>query len=367
MAGLPLLPVSGLIILLWMATVPLEAPRDASPLGLALATEVVPSSTQPPILVQPRLGHGSEMPELFASLAPSIQALLVTRDQTVYAGSFGLGIYRSNTRGESWSMANTGLGDRFILSLVATPDGTVYAGTLKAGVFRTKDAGRTWQPFNVGLEGLQVKALLVQGGFLYAGTGDGVFIMKPGAEGWTAVADGLKGILVHALVMATDETLYAGTSGKGVVQYKKNTSKWTRLSQGLVDHEGLGENFVRVLAMGPDQSLYVGTFDGGVFQSRDRGQSWRPISRALPNDSIRGIVINKRGLFVGTGRGIFMSQNYGQKWSPLNNGLTELAVQVLAESGDGSLYVGTSSGVFRTDDDGKHWIRISSGMRPPRQ
>ncbi|MFQ5993156.1 MAG: hypothetical protein ACE5NA_12030, partial [Nitrospiraceae bacterium] len=95
--------VSGLIILSGIATVPLEVPRDAGPLGLALATEFVPSSTQPPILVQPRVGHGSEMQELFASLAPSIQALLVTRDQTVYAGSFGLGIYTSSSRGESWS------------------------------------------------------------------------------------------------------------------------------------------------------------------------------------------------------------------------------------------------------------------------
>src|SRR5256885_9086078 len=42
------------------------------------------------------------------------------------------------------------------------------------------------------------------------------------------------------------------------------------------------------------QALYAGTFDGGVFRSGDGGQTWRPISRALPNDSIRGIVTNER-------------------------------------------------------------------------
>src|SRR5256885_12644618 len=95
------------------------------------------------------------------------------------------------------------------------------------------------------------------------------------------------------------------------------------------------------------QALYAGTFDGGVFRSGDGGQTWRPISRALPNDSIRGIVTNERGLFVATGRGIFKSLNQGRQWTPLNHGLTELSVQVLIVSDDGSLYAGTSSGVDR--------------------
>ena len=47
-----------------------------------------------------------------------------------------------------------------------------------------------------------------------------------------------------------------------------------------------------------------GHSDSRVFRSNDGGMTWRPISRALPNDSIRGIVFNSRGLFVATGHGI---------------------------------------------------------------
>jgi len=161
--------------------------------------------------------------------------------------------------------------------------------------------------------------------------------------------------------MAPDNTLYAGTSGKGLLRYAVKASRWTRLRHGLVDHERLVENFIRVLTVDRNHSLYAGTFDSGVFLSRDGGLTWKPISRALPNDSIRGIVINKRGLFVATGRGIFKSVNKGQRWTPINNGLTNLATQVLADSRDGS---GTSTGVFRSDD-GKSWVSISKGILLP--
>ena len=161
-----------------------------------------------------------------------------------------------------------------------------------------------------------------------------------------------------------------GTSGKGLFRYKPGStskdSEWRRLSYGLVDHEGLVENFIRVLTIDNEQVLYAGTFDGGVFRSGDGGMTWKPISRALPNDSIRGIITNEKGLFVATGRGVFRSQNQGGMWMPINKGLTELSVQALIVAGDGALYAGTSSGAFRSDDDGKTWVGISDGLQATR-
>ena len=136
-------------------------------------------------------------------------------------------------------------------------------------------------------------------------------------------------------------------------------------AHGLKDHEGLIENFIRVLVAGKDRTLYAGTFDGGVFRSGDGGDTWRPISRALPNDSIRGIVVGQRGLVVATGRGIFKSLDDGRQWMPLNAGLTELSVQALTLAGSGVFYAGTSAGAFRSDDEGRHWVNISEGLVEP--
>jgi ligand-binding sensor domain-containing protein len=112
-----------------------------------------------------------------------------------------------------------------------------------------------------------------------------------------------------------------------------------------------------------DQELYIGTFDGGVFHSADRGESWRPISRALPNDSIRGIVVSDKTLIVATGRGIYKTDNKGQKWAPLNKGLTEQSIQSLVASHNGTLYAGTNAGVFRSSDEGATWVGVSEGLR----
>jgi len=154
-----------------------------------------------------------------------------------------------------------------------------------------------------------------------------------------------------------------GTSGKGILRYAPHALEWQRVTHGLIDHEGLRENFIRVLAIDRDRALYAGTFDGGVFRSGDGGATWRPISRALPNDSIRGILLLESGLYVGTGRGIYKTQNQGEQWVPVNKGLTEMSIQALAAGDGGILYAGTNSGVFRSDDGGLQWVGISEGLQ----
>jgi photosystem II stability/assembly factor-like uncharacterized protein len=294
--------------------------------------------------------------------AASIQALTLVGSDVLYAGSFGFGLFRSEDRGSTWIKSGDGVNDPFILSLATAKDGTLYAGTFREGVFRSTDQGKTWQPINAGLKRKEVKTLLTAADVVYAGTGDGVYRLHAGDSHWTVVTSGLDEILVHALAQSTDGTLYAGTSGKGVLRFKANSNGWVRMSQGLKDHEGMIENFIRVLTIDSDGGIYAGTFDGGVFRSQDGGLTWRPISRALPNDSIRGIVFNSRGLFVATGHGIFKTTDKGRQWIALNNGLTSMAVQVLVESPGGSLYAGTNAGAFRSDDDGKSWSAINQGL-----
>jgi photosystem II stability/assembly factor-like uncharacterized protein len=311
----------------------------------------------------------SSAPGPFDQQAASIQALTVVGPDVLYAGSFGLGVFRSEDRGATWTKAGEGVSDPFILSLATAKDGTVYVGTFRGGVFRTTDQGKTWHPVNGGLKRKEVKTLLAVGDLVYAGTADGAYRLNASDDRWAVVTSGLDEILVHALAQSTDGTLYAGTSGKGVLRFKANTTGWVRLHHGLKDHEGMVENFIRVLTIDRDGGIYAGTFDGGVFRSSDGGSTWRPISRALPNDSIRGIIFNSRGLFVATGHGIFKTTDRGQQWVPLNNGLTSMAVQVLVESPSGSLYAGTNAGAFRSDDDGKSWSAINEGleggMAPP--
>ncbi len=301
-------------------------------------------------------------PGPFDQQAASIQALTAPDSRSLYAGSFGHGLFRSDDRGATWVKSGQGITDPFILSLVTGKDGVVYAGTFRGGVFRTKDHGKSWHSVNGGLKRHEVKTLVAVGDVIYAGTADGAYRLNNQDDQWSVVTTGLDEILVHALAQSPDGTLYAGTSGKGVLRFKAHSNGWVRMHHGLKDHEGMIENFIRVLTIDADGVVYAGTFDGGVFRSADGGASWRSISRALPNDSIRGILLNARGLFVATGHGIFKTVDKGRQWVPLNDGLTSMAVQVLIESEPGTLYAGTNAGAFRSDDDGKHWTAINQGL-----
>jgi len=297
----------------------------------------------------------------FGQTIASVQALTLSGKEIVYAGSFGNGIFRSGDRGGTWAPVGAGVTDPFILSLATGRDGVVYAGTFRGGVFRSKDEGKTWQAINAGFKRLEIKALLVTHEGVYAGTSDGVYGLNQAGDRWTIVTTGLTDVLVHALARSADGTLYAGTSGKGVLRFRQNASGWDRVRHGLKDHEGMIENYIRVLAIDRDQGILAGTFDGGVFRSADGGTTWRSISRALPNDSIRGLVILDEGLVVATGNGIFKTIDKGRQWIPVNTGLTNLSIQAMVGGSDGALYAGTSSGVFRSDDHAT-WVAINQGM-----
>ena len=76
----------------------------------------------------------------------------------VYAGSFGLGLFRSEDRGAIWTKSGQGVTDPFILTLTTGKDGAIYAGTFRGGVFRSRDRGKSWQAINSGFKHLEIKA-----------------------------------------------------------------------------------------------------------------------------------------------------------------------------------------------------------------
>jgi len=318
-----------------------------------------PASNVP--LIHP---DGSDIP--WQGAAPSIQTLVVTPDGTVYAGSFGMGLFRSTNRGQSWEALNNGLTDPFLLCLAVTPGQHVYAGTMRGGVYRLSLKGAQWESISQGLEDTEIKSFLVHDGRVYAGTGQGVYSWAEAEQLWIKTGTGLEQVLVQGLALMDDGRLLAATSGKGLHHFElkqPGQAKWIDSQSVFVDpRERLPHRYIRVVAVNHAQHIFLGTQDGGIFRSIDRGTSWSSISRNLPNDSIRGIVPVEKDVVVATGKGIFRWKHDQQEWVAMNEGLTRLAIQSLTVSDAGDWYVGTSSGAFRSDDEGTHWKNISQGL-----
>ncbi len=298
--------------------------------------------------------------------SPSIQTMAVTSDGIIYAGSFGMGMFRSQNQGQSWEMWNTGLLDPFLLCLAVMPGEYVFAGTVRGGVFRLKLGEAKWEAVFHGLENAEVKSFIVHQHQIFAGTGTGVFRWDEESRQWLRVGKGLNQVLVSGLAMLDHSTLLAATAGKGLFRFDLESppeTEWVDFESVFVDpKERLPHRYLRVIAVNDQQHIFLGTQNGGMFRSRDRGQNWEAIGRRLPNDSIRSIVPLGEDILVGTGNGIFRWVQADRRWVPLNEGLHQKAIQSLMVTSKQDVYAGTSSGAFRSLDGGKHWVDVSQGF-----
>src|SRR4026207_2379203 len=138
-------------------------------LGIWSAGGILWAATQAPSPVppspQPAPGHGESQSQYdsYGQQATSIQALTSVGNDLVYAGSFGLGLFRSEDRGATWTKSGEGVGDSVIFALATRQEGAIFAGTFRGGVFRSRDRGKSWQAVNNGLKRLEIKALLAAG------------------------------------------------------------------------------------------------------------------------------------------------------------------------------------------------------------
>jgi len=69
---------------------------------------------------------------------------------TLYAGTWGGGVFQSTNSGGSWNAVNMGLGWVNTLAINPTTPSTLYAGT-DGGVFQSTNSGGSWSAVNTGL------------------------------------------------------------------------------------------------------------------------------------------------------------------------------------------------------------------------
>ena len=109
-----------------------------------------------------------------------ITALLRVGDEW-FAGTYGAGVLRLDPNGEWHSFPD--LKDGFVVNpnAMATGGGQVYAGSLGRGLFVFDRTSGRWTNTTIGLPSKNVTALVAGGGYLYAGTDNGLVRISEGA------------------------------------------------------------------------------------------------------------------------------------------------------------------------------------------
>lgn len=261
--------------------------------------------------------------------------------------------------GEGVWTQGLGLENSVVNALAVAPSGSVYAGTLGSGIFKSNFGGSNWAPVNTSFPtGTNTTSIAIDaGGVLYAATQAGAFKSSNAGASWAAINSGLTSTDLNAVAIDAAGNIYVASSGGGVLKTTNGGGNWGTVNEGLVG------NYFYSLTFDPLGSLYAGA-PGAAFKTGNGGVSWSSVSSGLPNSFVTALVSDSSGnLYAGTkGGGVYKSGNGGALWTAINNGLTSAAVSSLALDRIGNLYAGTSGGVFRTSNGGAAWTALNNGL-----
>jgi murein DD-endopeptidase MepM/ murein hydrolase activator NlpD len=251
--------------------------------------------------------------------SPHILALARAPDSSLWAGTYGEGIYVLRPGTSTWANIRpdttaTSISWGFVHAFAFAPDGAVWYGTLGNGWGRSDDGGRTWTNWTFRQLGPEYQyvapnGIVLRGDTVYVATADGIKISGDRGVTWTVATD----------------TIGARSAGDSVL--------------GII-----GNQYVLTLAVGPDGALWL-SHAGGIERSRDGGRTWRAWTL---DRRVRAILpLGPDSVLLGTEDGV-VAAAIGDTPSrlPVQLGVTAAVVQQLVRLPSGMAVAATDQGVL---------------------
>ena len=205
----------------------------------------------------------------YVGLAGVYITFLFSTPNAIFAsdGCFCSGIYRSTDDGTSWIPINSGLDDGCINALSLSNQGYLFAGSGVSGIYRSTENGDSWDKKNSGLLSPNIISIVTgPGGELYAGTqtnvytgqsGAGVFRSTDNGESWQQATSGLPTDEISHLAVNSIGYVFAATSRQGVYSSTDKGNSWEPVGPGLEENS-------TVSAFAFNNSGYVFAAAGGI-------------------------------------------------------------------------------------------------------
>lgn len=283
---------------------------------------------------------------------------VIIKDDIIFAGTYGGGIYRSMDNGASWTDVTEEIAGYKIVSSLSTDGSNIYAGFGGKGIYMSDDNGDNWLPINTGMENSDIRSILVRDSNIYAAArSEGIYKSSDNGKNWRLLKNGISHLTFYSMAQ-NDSTIYAGTMN-GLFISKDNGESWISSEIGLTS-----KTIQAIATIGA--TIYAGT-PGGIFKSIDNGQSWSLSNTGLFSPNVHDIKIANENIYLATtydsgahAGGLFLSTNFGDSWNIL--GVKDVFVWKFLNVGT-KIYAGSiSSGVFLSNDFGENWESINNGL-----
>jgi photosystem II stability/assembly factor-like uncharacterized protein len=307
---------------------------------------------------------------------------------TVYAATYGGGVFRSRDGGANWTRINQGLTNLMVTCLAIDPADPkrILVGTSGGGLFRTTNSGDSWASSSTNIGDKRITAVAIdpqQPNIVYAGSVGGgmtqemeVYRSTNFGTSWSKRNNGLGpgDVLSLAVDPSNSSIIYLSSHLGGSYRSGDGGNSWTELfGSGLPGH-------VAAWAFHPTDTsmIFAGEAwsDGALYRSTDGGTSWTALRYGgLPGYiGVGSIVIDPvtpSNVYVSggsyAGAGVFRTRDGGASWETITGAMASALPHVhslaINPANPAELFAGTRiSGVFKTSDSGDNWSPANSGL-----
>jgi photosystem II stability/assembly factor-like uncharacterized protein len=296
--------------------------------------------------------------------SPQAVAVVPSRPEVVYCGTFDRGLWRSVDAGDSWECVGEDVVRDPVMAVTANAversgeHGVVYVGTEPSAVYRSEDGGETWRELG-GLSELpsasewsfpprpethHVRWISPDpntSGRLFVAIEAGALIQTPdGGETWEdRTPDGPRDTHTLATHRDAPDRLYSAAgdgfmaAGYGYAESGDAGTTWRRISEGLQHHylwsvavdPGDPDTVVVSAASSPWQAHDPRAAESTIYR-KTAGEPWREVREGLPDVEGRIVAVlaanqDEPGAFYAlTGEGLYCSEDAGSSWERLEIG-----------------------------------------------
>jgi photosystem II stability/assembly factor-like uncharacterized protein len=282
---------------------------------------------------------------------------------SIYAGTYGLGVLRSRNNGDSWTYVNNGFADvalGWIEELAIDDDNTIYASVSHwyyGGLYYSTDEGENWTEIETDISHKEFHSILVHEDNIFLGVYNyGLYHSLRPFHTWEPRNNGLWFFRVDCLTSDSIGDIYAGTPAAGLFRSQDDGRTWKERNMGINIQD------VRTVDCTVGDRLYMGILFEGIYFSDTYGDFWTRHISGLLNLNFNCLAHNSDKIFLGTDQGLYISEESGNIWEKVSSVLSSSKITTL-HIRDEIIYAGTNTGkIMMSSDNGQAWTNISAGL-----